>query len=80
LAGKVVPYVGIYADYYFSDDSAFQTLPTPAPLAGASARVVSGIALKSPYGAQFAVGGELGGIAGNFTMWTVRASAMMPLD
>ena len=75
----LVPYIGVYADYYFSNDSADPTQPTPWPLLdGVSARVVSGVTLKSAYGAQFTIGGELGGIAGNFAMWTVRAGASVP--
>jgi hypothetical protein len=73
------PYVGVYADYYFTSDSAVQSLQPPTPLLdGLSARIVSGLTLKTASGAQFALGGELGGIGGNFTMWTFRTGAMVP--
>ena len=75
----LAPYAGLYADYYFSNDSALSTSPASTPLLdGLSARVVSGVTLKAAYGAQFTLGGELGGIGGEFTMWTFRAAASVP--
>ena len=80
----VAPYVGGYADYYFNKDDA--TLPVAAPLLlptdfihGWSGRVTSGVAVKTENGAQFSVGGELGGLGSNqFTTWTVRGRASLP--
>jgi hypothetical protein len=80
----VAPYVGGYADYYFNRDDA--TVPVAAPLLlptefihGWSGRVTSGIAVKTGSGAQFTVGGELGGLGSNqFTTWTARGRATLP--
>jgi outer membrane autotransporter protein len=75
---SVVPYAGIYGDYYFgkdNDEAKTGSLPT---VSGFSARVVSGVSLATKGGAQFAVGGELGGIAGDFTARILRAGASVP--
>ncbi len=78
-AVTIAPYAGVYADYYFSQDSSVSTLPVPIPtLDGVSARFISGVSLKTAFGPQFSLGGELGGIAGNFTTWTLRARASVP--
>jgi hypothetical protein len=75
----LLPYVGLYADYYFSNDSAVSSPQPSTPLlAGLSARLASGLTMKTVYGAQFTLGGELGGIGGAFTMWTFRTGAMVP--
>jgi hypothetical protein len=70
----VTPYVGLYADYYFTQDSA-DAAPLPLPSTdGASARLTSGITLATRQGTQFSLGGELGGLgSGNFDIWSVRA-------
>lgn len=80
----VAPYVGGFADYYFNKDDA--ALPVAAPILlptefvhGWSGRVTSGAAVKTGSGAQFTVGGELGGLGSNqFTNWTVRGQASLP--
>lgn len=75
----IAPYGGVYADYYFSQDNTVSTLAAPLPtLDGISARLISGVSLKTAFGPQFSLGGELGGIAGNFTTWTLRARASVP--
>jgi hypothetical protein len=72
--------VGAYADYYFNKDDA--TLPISAPLLlpptfihGWSARVNSGIALKTETAARFSVGGRG---SNQFTTWSVRGRASLP--
>ena len=76
----VAPYAGLYADYYFSkDDAATTALLLPAEvLHGWSARVTSGIAMKAQSGAMLSVGGELGGLGSDFTMWTLKGRASVP--
>ena len=75
----VAPFAGVYADYYFSEDNSANALPAPIPtLDGLSARLVYGVSFKTLFGPQFALGGELGGIGGNFTAWTLRARASIP--
>jgi hypothetical protein len=79
----ISPYAGLYADYYFnSDDAAFPggtiLLPTEF-IQGLSARVTSGVSARTQGGAQFSLGGEVGGLAsGQFTVWTVRGRASLP--
>jgi hypothetical protein len=75
----VTPYVGLYADYYFTQDSAYVP-PLPLPSTdGASARLISGITLSTRRGAQFSVGGEFGGLgSGSFDIWSVRARSAVP--
>lgn len=76
----IAPYAGLYADYYFSKDDATATallLPTEV-LHGWSARVTSGLALKAQGGAMLSVGGELGGLGSDFTMWTLKGRASVP--
>jgi uncharacterized repeat protein (TIGR01451 family) len=85
----VTPYVGVYADYYFSGANA-ALLPnnnlTPLLLPtefvqGWSARVASGLSFNAAGGARVSVGGELGGIGSqNFTTWTVHGRASLPFS
>src|SRR6202044_3777784 len=57
------PYVGLYADYYFSgDDASVVGLTTVPLLQGWSARTTAGMAATLAGGAQVALGGELGGL------------------
>jgi hypothetical protein len=81
----VTPYVGGYADYYFNVDNG--TLPAAAApillptqfIQGWSARVTSGVGLRIPGGAQFTVGGEVGGLGSSqFTTWSARGRASVP--
>jgi outer membrane autotransporter protein len=79
----VAPYVGLYADYYFTSDSAaVPTAPFLLPtefLQGWSARVTGGVGLTMAGGARFAVGAEVGGLASDqFTNWSVRGRAEIP--
>jgi hypothetical protein len=75
----VIPYVGLYADYYFTQDDGLAAALAPVPLLqGWSARAVSGVGLQFAGGAQVNVGGEFGGLGGDHTMWSVRGRALLP--
>jgi hypothetical protein len=47
-------------------------------LQGWSARIISGLGMKFPNGAQLNFGGEYGGIGGNTTFWAWRARGSVP--
>jgi hypothetical protein len=79
------PYLGLYADYYFTgDNAAAVALAGAAPLASVpllddwSARAAGGLAAKFSNGAAFTFGGELGGIGSNIQIWTWRARGSVP--
>jgi Bacterial Ig-like domain (group 3)/Autotransporter beta-domain len=81
----LAPYVGIYGDYYFTDDNAAAIVVAGAtPLAstplldGWSARSTAGLVARFSSGAAIAVGGELGGIGSDSRIWTYRARATVP--
>ena len=84
---KVAPYVGLYADYYFTRDDATASA-SPAAIAGInnemlkgwSARVASGIGVNTLGGISASLGGEFGGIgsSGNFNAWSVRGRTAIP--
>lgn len=75
----IAPYLGIYGDYYFSrDDADTFGLPSIPLISGWSARFAAGIGMNFERGVQLAVGGELGGIGGDYTFWTWRARASLP--
>jgi hypothetical protein len=75
----IAPYVGLYADYYFShDDAAFSGLASTPVLSGWSARVTGGFAMRGDNGAQLDLGGEYGGIGGDTKIWTWRARGKLP--
>ena len=88
-AMTVTPYVGVYADYYFSGSNAAllpSTNLTPLLLPtefvqGWSARITSGLSFNAAGGARVSVGGELGGLGSqNFTTWTVHGRASLPFS
>jgi hypothetical protein len=79
------PYVGLYGDYYFTEDNAAAILAAGGvPLAsepllqGWSARMVAGIGAKFANGGTIGVGAEYGGIGANFQSWTLKAKAQVP--
>jgi len=74
----IAPYMGIYADYYFTKDDAEPTSFLPEFLHGFSTRFISGIALKKSDGTYLALGGELGGLGSDVTIWSVRGRAAIP--
>jgi uncharacterized repeat protein (TIGR01451 family) len=74
----VAPYVGLYADYYFSSENAALLLPTTF-VQGWAARTTAGISYNVAGGAKVLVGGEVGGLGSqNFTTWSVRGRASVP--
>jgi hypothetical protein len=75
----IAPYVGIYGDYYFTRDNVDTIGLPPIPLiSGWSARLAAGIATKFERGLQLTLGGELGGIGGDHTMWAWCARGSLP--
>ena len=83
----LAPYVGVYADYYFTqDDAAAIVAAGGIPLAstpllqGWSARVTGGVGARLASGATVGVGAELGGIGGNTQIWTFTGRANIPFS
>jgi hypothetical protein len=79
------PYIGAYADYYFTeDDAAAIVLAGGVPLAstpllqGWSARMTAGIGAKFASGGTLTFGGEYGGIGSDFQIWTFRGRGSIP--
>jgi outer membrane autotransporter protein len=71
---STVPYAGVYADYWWNDDSESLN-DTVGILENWSARVTGGIDFTSPgENASFTLGGELGGL-GDTTTWSAKAEA-----
>lgn len=69
----VAPYLGLYGDYYFSEDDAANVGLTTVPLLqGWSARATGGVTMTFGPGAVLSAGGEYGGIGGDFQIWTWR--------
>ena len=72
------PYVGLYANYYFSSDNAALLLPTQF-VQGWAARTSAGLSYNVVGGAKVLVGGEVGGLGSqNFTVWSLRGRASVP--
>ncbi|WP_068023251.1 autotransporter outer membrane beta-barrel domain-containing protein [Rhodoplanes sp. Z2-YC6860] len=73
----VSPYVGAYADWYFSSDNA---LPAGQPLVGVadgwSGRVTGGVAVAKRGGGTLSLGGEYGGLGADYKIWTANARAL----
>jgi Autotransporter beta-domain/Bacterial Ig-like domain (group 3) len=81
----LVPYAGLYGDYYFTDDNAATMFVAGGlPLAstpfldGWSARATTGLAARFSSGAAIALGGEYGGIGNNVHIWTYHVRAAVP--
>jgi hypothetical protein len=77
---KVVPYLGLYGDYYFTMDNA-NGAPglTAVPLMqGWAARTSGGITAAFPNGAQMGVGGELSGIGNTTQILTLTVRGSVP--
>jgi hypothetical protein len=84
-AMKVTPYAGVYADYYFNRDdnvplstSTDQLLLPTQFVHGWSARVTSGVDMMVLGGTRLSVGGEVGGLGNNFTVWSTQVRAAVP--
>jgi hypothetical protein len=72
------PYVGLYADSYFSSETATVLLPNQF-VQGWAARTTAGLSYNVVDGPKLSVGGELGGLGSqSFTVWTFRARAGIP--
>jgi hypothetical protein len=68
---RLDPYLGLYADYRFSTDSALATNVTDTGLKdGTSGRVTAGLSAATPGGFTVSLGGELGGLGANYKVWT----------
>jgi hypothetical protein len=81
----LMPYAGVYADYYFTqDDAAAIVAAGGIPLAstpllqGWSARVTGGVGARLAGGSTVGFGAELGGIGGNTQIWTFTGRARIP--
>ena len=81
----LAPYLGLYGDYYFTQDDATAILAAgDVPLAsvpllqGWSARVTGGVGTKLPGGATLGIGAQYGGIGSNTQIWTITAKAQVP--
>ena len=74
----IAPYFGAYADSYFGKDNAAATVPAALLMDGTSARLTGGVAFVTDSGARLTAGAEVGGLAGNFTAWSVRARGSLP--
>ena len=74
----IAPYAGVYADDYFNKDDAGLLASPNAVMTGASARLVGGVAFTSDRGLRISTGGEVGGLAGNFTTWSFRTRGSVP--
>jgi hypothetical protein len=75
---SVVPYTGVYADYYFSHDDATASLLPTDVLHGVSGRVTSGLSVMLAGGPKLTIGGELGGLGGNVEIWSANARVNWP--
>jgi len=76
----LVPYVGIFGDYYFTRDDAVvdASLASVPLLQGWSARGSAGLSATFANGAAISLGGELGGIGSATMLWTYHARARVP--
>jgi len=82
-AVNIVPYVGLYGDYYFSMDNAttessLSAVSSVPLLQGWAARANGGVTTAFRSGAQVSVGGELAGIGNTTQIWTVTLRGNVP--
>jgi hypothetical protein len=79
--GTLTPYVGIYADYRFSENDAGTILAAEGIVRdGLSARLSAGASLRFAGGAQVTLGGELGGLGNGAALSTsFRGRLSIPL-
>jgi Autotransporter beta-domain/Bacterial Ig-like domain (group 3) len=76
---EIVPYAGLYGDYYFSGDNALTPGLTTVPLLqGWSARATGGAAASFVNGMTIAGGGEYSGLGGNNHIWTWTLRGRVP--
>ena len=74
------PYVGLYADYYYSNDSSIAVtgLGSQAVLTGWAARFTGGLGVEFKGGQRAAIGGEIGGFGTEHRIWTLRGKVELP--
>jgi hypothetical protein len=71
------PYVGAYADWYFSSDNALPAgLPVVGLADGWSGRVTGGVTVAKRGGGTLSLGGEYGGLGADYKIWTANARAL----
>lgn len=77
---KLLPYVGLYGDYYLNGDNATATAGTPQTVIhGWSARVTGGMAINWASGPSLLFGTELGGLGSSqFLTWSGRSRLSVP--
>jgi hypothetical protein len=76
---NIAPYMGMYADYYFSmDDAATAGLTTVPLLQGWSGRMTGGVTMTFDRGALLSVGGEYGGMGSDIQIWVWRVRGSVP--
>jgi len=81
VAVTITPYVGFFADYYFSMNSAnaaATAAPTVPLIQGWGGRTTGGVTIRFPSGAQLGAGGEFSGIGSNIQIWTVTVRGSVP--
>lgn len=78
----LLPYAGVYSDYYFTRDNAaaIGALASTPLLDGWSARLIGGVNARLAGGATIGVGAEYGGIGGDLQIWRWTAKARVPFN
>jgi hypothetical protein len=77
----LAPYVGLYGDYYFSNDDATTPpgLTAAAPiLQGGAARATGGVTMMFGGGAQLTVGAEYSGLGQDTRIWNLQLHGNVP--
>jgi Autotransporter beta-domain len=78
---SLAPYVGLYGDYYFSNDDATTPpgLTAAAPiLQGGAARATGGVTMMFGGGAQLTVGAEYSGLGQDTRIWNLQLHGNVP--
>ncbi len=83
----LAPYIGLYGDYYFTQDDAnlaqlggASSSASVPLLQGWSARASGGVSANLSGGAMLGLGGELGGIGNDTRVWTFTGRARVPFS
>lgn len=79
---RVVPFAGVYGDYYFSDDSATVLTGFAGNIEdGWSARFTGGMRFATASGVNATINGEVGGLgSGGAFHYAGRFNLVIPLD
>lgn len=76
---NLTPYLGVFADYYFSKDSAATDGLTTVPIVqGWASRTTAGLTTTFSNGSQLSVGGEFSGISTGGEFWTLSVRGRVP--